>query len=511
MTLRFQYAALPAACFLATSAMAEITSSDVWDNYVAFIDAFGGTVTADSKTTGNLTELTGIRAEFALPMGMGNATLIQSGLLLREAGDGSVELTYPDDLSYRLKAEITGEGAFAATLSFTHSGMRAIATGAPGDIRYEHEAETLTGVLTDWSVPPELLDLPVELNVETVLKGFSGWSTLKAGELVELTGAYRYGEQTVSSVMTAPDGSSNRSDSQVTGLAYEVDFALPADGSDIMNLAAAIKAGLRAHLRSESNGYSASQTQSVEGGPVMEMASGYAESTSQVTLNRDGLSGDGSGSDFFTSFLIPELLPIPVQLGGKQVTMSMAVPLEASETPQPVAMAMKMQDVTLSDDLWSLFDPGQALPRDPAQIELDLSGTMRNLVDLLDVNGLMALAGGGGVPVEAHSADIKSLVIEAVGARIAATGAVTFDNDDLLSYGGMPKPVGAVDVTISGANGLLDTLVSMGLLSDQDAGGARMGMAMVAKPDPAAGEDVLTSRFEFTEAGGVLANGMQLK
>ena len=105
----------------------------------------------------------------------------------------------------------------------------------------------------------------------------------------------------------------------------------------------------------------------------------------------------------------------------------------------------------------------------------------------------------------------KSLVVEAVGARIAATGAVTFDNDDLQSYGGMPKPVGAVDVTISGANGLLDTLVSMGLLSDQDAGGARMGMAMVAKPDPAAGEDVLTSRFEFTEAGGVLANGMQLK
>ncbi len=64
---------------------------------------------------------------------------------------------------------------------------------------------------------------------------------------------------------------------------------------------------------------------------------------------------------------------------------------------------------------------------------------------------------------------------------------------------------------VQGANGLMDTLVKLGLLSDQDMMGARMMMGMVAKPDPEAGEDVLRSRIDLTDEGHVLANGMRLK
>ena len=56
--------------------------------------------------------------------------------------------------------------------------------------------------------------------------------------------------------------------------------------------------------------------------------------------------------------------------------------------------------------------------------------------------------------------------------------------------------------------GLLDALVSMGMLSEDDAMGARMMIAMFA--NPGAGEDELTSVLEFKDKG-FFANGQQLQ
>ena len=59
-----------------------------------------------------------------------------------------------------------------------------------------------------------------------------------------------------------------------------------------------------------------------------------------------------------------------------------------------------------------------------------------------------------------------------------------------------------------GANALIEKLIGMGLLSEDDAMGARMMMGMFAVP---AGDDTLTSKIEVNDEGHVLANGQRLK
>ena len=94
------------------------------------------------------------------------------------------------------------------------------------------------------------------------------------------------------------------------------------------------------------------------------------------------------------------------------------------------------------------------------------------------------------------------------GAELTGTGAFTFDNTDLETFGGVPAPTGKIDLKVTGANTLMDTLISMGLLSEEDAMGARMMMSMFA--NPGAGEDEFTSVLEFKDKG-FYANGQRLQ
>ena len=65
------------------------------------------------------------------------------------------------------------------------------------------------------------------------------------------------------------------------------------------------------------------------------------------------------------------------------------------------------------------------------------------------------------------------------------------------------------DLTLVGANGLIDKLIQMGFVSDQDAMGARMMMGMLAVPGDA--PDTLNSTIEINEQGHIMANGQRIK
>ena len=94
------------------------------------------------------------------------------------------------------------------------------------------------------------------------------------------------------------------------------------------------------------------------------------------------------------------------------------------------------------------------------------------------------------------------------GAEVSGTGAFTFDNTDLVTFGGMPVPTGKLDVKMTGINALLDTLVSMGFIPEDQIMGARMMLAMFAKPGD--GPDTLVSTLEFKDKG-FFANGKRLQ
>ena len=103
---------------------------------------------------------------------------------------------------------------------------------------------------------------------------------------------------------------------------------------------------------------------------------------------------------------------------------------------------------------------------------------------------------------------LLQVLAKAAGAEVSATGGLTFDNADLATFDGVPRPDGKVTVNIKGVTKLVENLIAMGILSEDDAMGFRMGLAMVAKPGP--GPDELVSEIEFKE-GGLFTNGMRMR
>jgi hypothetical protein len=149
------------------------------------------------------------------------------------------------------------------------------------------------------------------------------------------------------------------------------------------------------------------------------------------------------------------------------------------------------------------------LSRDPATIALNLTGKAKVLFDFMNPDQAAALESSGAAPGELNALTLKNLVVDAVGARLTGTGDFTFDNSDLASFDGMPRPTGAVDLKLVGGNGLLDKLVEMGMLPQEQAMGARMmmGLFAVASAEP----DTLNSKLEINDEGHILANGQRIQ
>ena len=109
-----------------------------------------------------------------------------------------------------------------------------------------------------------------------------------------------------------------------------------------------------------------------------------------------------------------------------------------------------------------------------------------------------------GPPGQINSLNINRLLLNLAGAELTGNGSFSFNNE-----GEMPKPSGSVNLMLSGANALLDTLVGMGLLPEDQAMGARMMMSMFAVPGDS--PDTLVSTIEVNEDGSILANGQRIK
>ena len=107
------------------------------------------------------------------------------------------------------------------------------------------------------------------------------------------------------------------------------------------------------------------------------------------------------------------------------------------------------------------------------------------------------------------SLEIKHVELDAVGAHLSGVGFFRFDNSDLTTFEGFPRPEGNIDFTLVGANSLIEKLVSAGLLPKNQAMGARMMLGLITVPGN--GEDTLKSQIVVTSKGHIVANGQRLR
>ena len=128
--------------------------------------------------------------------------------------------------------------------------------------------------------------------------------------------------------------------------------------------------------------------------------------------------------------------------------------------------------------------------------------------NLLDEAAVQALALAGAPPMLPQTINLNQLRLAVAGAVLEGTGAFAFTGEPSPLSAGFPSPVGSVDLDLKGANALLDSLISLGLMADQEAMGLRMMMGLLAE---SVGEDHLQSKIEMTSQGHIIANGQRIQ
>ena len=169
---------------------------------------------------------------------------------------------------------------------------------------------------------------------------------------------------------------------------------------------------------------------------------------------------------------------------------------------QPFRLDYEIRDLSLSDGVWSLFDPDGVLSREPLTLLIGLGGEVL-------LPGAMFERPPSGPPAvpELREVTLDTFRITASGAEIAGEGALRADPGGAVISPDLPPMRGGATFTATGLNALLDGLVTVGLILPENAAMARAALGYAAIPS---GPD--SYRSEITAGpDGLLANGVPLR
>ena len=488
-----------------SAALADVTADQVWQDWKAYLNTFGYEVTGDEQQSGNTLAVSNIAMTVTVPDTSGFATLRMNRMELIENADGTVSVVLPATTPMALITEVEPGKTATATMEIAQSGLVMTVWGTPDAMQYVYDAKEISLGLNALDVDGEAVDIGAASIALANVKGSS--QSNDAGGIRDVRQKMTAGPVTYELDFTDPtEGGHLAMTGAIAAAAFDGDFSLPPmiDNSDMV---ASLEAGFR--FDSGMTYEDASVAYRIEGdGDTLEGTSTSAGGGLRSVFGPDGLEYEAEGRDISIAVTGNEL-PFPVTFGMARSGFRMQMPVAQGEETQDFAIAMEFGDFTLSDMIWSLFDPAGQLPRDPATIAFDLTGKGRLFVDLMDPEQMEDLGTSGDTPGELESLSLNSLTVAAVGATLTGDGAFTFDNSDLTSFDGVPAPEGAVDLKLVGGNGLLDRLIAMGFVPQDQAMVARMMVGMFAIVGE--GEDTLNSKIEVNDQGHVLANGQRLR
>lgn len=483
--------------FMASPLTAQVTPEEVWQSWQSLGKSYGQTVSAEQVgRAGDTLVVSGMKTSMAQDGATIDGRIEE--VRFRDLGDGTVEVTMTD--TYSIDMSMPGEEGNTHDIAITlaQPGLTLTAGGNAARTDYAYTAPSVT---VDMQIREDAVPLA---DVDATLTGLSGSYAMDAGaELSALDSALAIDSMT----FTIAAGDATNGATAVGSLAaLKLGSAGSFLGMDaVENMAQALRDGFSADIdfsygRGDFTLAAFDQGRATKVGASNE--TGHFRALMGQEALRYGAGGTGvslvvSGAD----------IPFPeLKLTFAEASFDFLMPLLASEMPTDFTFLTRIVDLTVSDEIWAMLDPTVALPRDPATVILDTKGKVRLISDLMDETAMAAL--GDRAPGELHALDVTDLTVKFAGAELTGTGGLTFDNSDLTSFDGVPAPTGTFDLLIRGGNGLLDRLVTMGVVPQNQAMGARMMIAMLAKPGD--GPDVLTSTLEFRDKG-FYANGQRLK
>ncbi|WP_054304259.1 DUF2125 domain-containing protein [Gemmobacter sp. LW-1] len=500
--LKFMCSTACVALLAGNAALADVTPEQVWENWKTLSTSYGQTMTTGSEAReGDTLVIRGI--DLTSKNEGAEAVMHLDEVRLKEQGDGTVEMTMSETSSMTVKTEAEGEVPATTTgLTIATPGMRVIVSGTPEETRYDFTGSSVKASLSGIEGPK---DVPEDLKLEATLRGLSG-NYLVSGT-TDLVVTSNLAADSLGIVISGTDTADNSKvdvKADMTALTGQSTSRMTGGVAD--DFLAALKAG------------SAMEGSFAYAGGTMDMKVDGAEGPMQISASNTGGSlsfamdasrlAYGAGAKDARVTVSGAQIPFPqVNFGYKEGAFNLVMPVSRADAPADFAFLTKLVGLTVSDEIWGMLDPTAQLPRDPMNVVLDTKGKVTLNVNLLDEAEMAAL--GEGAPGEINALDINELQVTAAGAEVTGSGALTFDNSDMETYGGVPAPTGQIDLKAVGVNALLDKLMAMGLVPEDQMMGTRMMLGMFAKVDPSA-PDTMTSTLEFKDKH-FFANGMQLQ
>lgn len=483
------------------TAEAALTADQVWQSWKTAGALAGLTVSAATENNdGGVLTLNGVSIA---PAGASGLTV--SDMVLTEQSDGSVLITPGSEIGASL-----ADGDMTGSMKLTHDGLTMTAReGEGGALVYDYAAAALTATY-EASYPASSLD-GSDAGKATA-KGAVDFTDL-AGSYSDTPGTNRAFGFALAAAGIGYDVSSDdpglsmktssRSDTEDVAMSLAV--TLPAtvmigDIAEPDDFGAALQDGLSFEFSTRQGVSNGSAVQEDEFFPYqMTFSAGPGEGTGQ--FNKDTFSVNSAGESL-TVDLTTSAVPTPIKVSTGPVEFGLTSPVMATESAGDYALKIKLAGVTVNEETWAMVDPGAALPRDPADLSVDLAGKV-----VVDFIALMAAEGDAMAEVATpapETLDIRDLTLKVAGAAFTGTGAFTFDNSM-----GVPMPIGEANVSLTGGNALIDGLIATGLISNEDAMGVRMMMGGFMTPG--ANPDELTSKIEAKAGGEITVNGQRVQ
>ena len=525
MFLRTTGSAL-AVLVLTAPAFAAVTPAEVWQNWIEYYKANGYTVTEGARDeAGETLTLRDVVIAYKAPQDEATVQFTLPEVVLTGTGDGNVRTTLAETSPATISFRNEDDEMVTLTGSLTMKDAEIVTSGEAADMTHDARAAEVVASLDSVRTAEQEKPFPLSLKMlnmtsrQHVVDGpLTRIDATMAADRIEWTGAFddTDGE---SPARISFDGGIDRI--QGSG-----SVATPKGIDTAKDINAALKAGMSvngtmtagagrfafdfAGKDDDGNDQAAKGSAGFEGA---ELTGGMSADGLKYQGSADATSAEMTGSD----------LPMPVSYAMQSTTFDLQVPVMKSESPVPFKFAYSIGGLTIADGVWDLFDSARVLPRDPASLDIDITGMAALKADLLDPANLeddadaATDAGPDGEsaidpdaqqdaqPFEPTEITVNKLALDAAGARIDASGALKVPDG-----GSMDAPVGKLTARVEGANGLIDKLTQMGLIAEDQVAGFRMMLAMFAKPAPEGG-DALVSELEFKEGGQIFANGQQVK
>jgi hypothetical protein len=490
--------------FLPLLAKAELSTREVWDNLKKLLETGGYQVIGQEVSVGSDLSIKNVQIFFEVDNQTNIIFDIKSMNLSRNS-DGFIYVSLPEEIYVQYLNEDEFGYETEANILVRARELEFKVSGTLSEVLYELTASSAGFVLV------ELLNNGVPASdfsaqMEFVLTDINSKITSTGGSTIE-----------VKSLLSA-SGASIKGGVSLLSIPLEVNFQYVMDQFKSSSVSSEPKVSLDEDLEQAlAKGFSAtsnfnfdtsemSLNATTPGGPLSILfATGPSSLT--TTISQSGFSVQSDNEKSLFNLSLPSN-GSDFELDFQEFSTSLNIPLLAKSGEQDFGMSLKLSGLNFSDAVWDLFDAGNLMPNDPASIEFSLEGS--TILDegltreaIIENQNLGPLEFGKILRFK-----LKEFLLSALGISVEANGNFEFDNSDLETFQGIPRPMGTASLQIKGSNTFIDRLEDMQVFPSETIMGARMMLALIMR---ASGDDILSSEFEIDEKGKIYANGQRLR